>query len=99
MTPKAHAIEDHLLQQVTHLKGIGDLGEDFLEQSHQDGIRDYARSKNSKREHAALLHSKWEQCLHPGLRDTLDEIKQNSVRMKRSKVGEEEPVSKLMERN
>ncbi len=33
------------------------------------------------------------------MRDTLDEIKQKSVRMKRSRDGEEKPVSKLTERN
>jgi len=76
ISPKAHAIEDHLFDQVTRLTGIGDSGEDFLEQSHQDGIRDHARSKNSKREHAALQHSKWEeQRLHPGVRDKVDEVK------------------------
>jgi hypothetical protein len=84
ISPKAHAIEDHLFDQVTRLNGIGDLGEDFLEQSHQDGIRDHARSKNSKQEHADLQHSKWEeQRLHPGVRDKVDEVKKRLVRMKK----------------
>ncbi len=48
VTPKVHAAEDHLCQQVCRLNGIGDLGEDFLEQSHQEGIKDHARSKNAK---------------------------------------------------
>ncbi len=38
VSPKPHAIEDHLCVQMSRLKGIGDLGEDFVEQSHQDGI-------------------------------------------------------------
>lgn len=39
ITPKVHAIEDHMVDQIRRLKGIGDLGEDFVERSHQDGIR------------------------------------------------------------
>ena len=38
---EAHAMEDHLLDQIIEFKGIGDFGdfgEDFVEQSHQDGI-------------------------------------------------------------
>jgi hypothetical protein len=70
-----HAIEDHLFDQVTCLNGSGDLGKVFLEQSHQDGIRDHVRPKHSKREHAALQHSKWEeQHLHPSVRDKVDEL-------------------------
>jgi hypothetical protein len=76
VSPKAHAIEDHLFDQVTHLNEIGDIGKYLLEQCPQDGIKNHARSKNSKREHAALQHSKWEeQHLHPNVRDKVDEVK------------------------
>ena len=68
VTPKVHAVEDHLLDQIRRLKGIGDLTEDFIEKSHQDGIIDHSRTKNSltldakakqhsKREHKRLLPS------------------------------------------
>ena len=100
ITPKAHAIEDHLFDQIRRLHGIGDLGEDFLEQSHQDGIKDHARSRNSKREHAALQHSKWEeQRLHPGVKDKIAEVAKRSVRLKRSDGGEMVPVSKRADRD
>jgi hypothetical protein len=36
--PKPHAIEDHLCDQMLKFNGIGDLGEDWVEQAHQDGI-------------------------------------------------------------
>jgi hypothetical protein len=59
--PKAHAIKDHLCGQLLQLKGIGDLSEDFVEQSHQDGIKKEARSRNvCNCDEAAILHCKWE---------------------------------------
>jgi hypothetical protein len=55
ISPKVHAIEDHLVEQIVRLKGIGDLGEDFVEQSHQDGIIEEFQSKSAKsREIAAI---------------------------------------------
>jgi hypothetical protein len=97
ITQKVHAVEDHLCQQVCRLNGIGDLGEDFLEQSHQEGIKDHARTKNAKKERAANLHSNWdEQCLHPGVRDKMDAVKRKSVRMKRCQDGQQKPVSRLI---
>ncbi len=35
--PKPHAIEYHWIDQMIQFNGIGNLGEDFVEQSHQDG--------------------------------------------------------------
>ena len=46
ITPKVHAIEDHLVPQIICFHGIGDLGEDFVERSHQDGIHQHSRSRN-----------------------------------------------------
>jgi hypothetical protein len=40
ITPKVHAIENHLCNQIFRFKGTGDLGEDFVEQSQRDGIKD-----------------------------------------------------------
>jgi len=96
VTPKVHAVEDHLCQQVCRLNGIGDLGEDFLEQSHQEGIKDHARTKNAKKERAANLHSNWEEQLHPGVRDKMDAVKRTSVRMKRYQDWQQKPVSRLI---
>lgn len=45
VSPKVHAIEDHLCDQIVEFGGIGDLGEDLVEQSHQDGIKDHRRTK------------------------------------------------------
>jgi hypothetical protein len=83
-----------------HLRGTVNIGEDFFGTVASGWDKGSCKFKVLKKEHAALLHSKWkEQCLHPGVRNRLDEIKWNSVRMKRSKDGEEEPVSKVMETN
>ena len=83
--PKAHAIEDHLCEQLLRLKGTGDLGEDFVEQSHQDGIRKEARSRNARsREETAIMHCKWEH--KQQLPEVLDKAKiaaRKSVRTKR----------------
>ena len=43
VSPEVHAIEDHLSDQMLQFGGIGDVGEDFVEQSHQDGIKDQKR--------------------------------------------------------
>ncbi len=59
--PKVHAIQDHLCDQLMQFKGIGDLSEDFVEQAHQDGIRDNRRTNSLKdRAVVAAIHSKWE---------------------------------------
>jgi hypothetical protein len=56
--PKLHAIEDHLCDQMQKLNGIGDLGEDWVEQAHQVGIRDERRSRSIKDcSAAAILHT------------------------------------------
>jgi len=59
--PKVHAFQDHLCDQLMQLKGIGDLSEDFVEQAHQEGIRDNRR-RNSLKDRAVVvaIHSKWE---------------------------------------
>jgi hypothetical protein len=62
ITPKARALDDHLCDQVRILSGIGDLTENFVEQSHQIGIRHNQRSRsmrdNSK---SAKWHVGWEE--------------------------------------
>jgi hypothetical protein len=59
--PKVHAIQDHLCDQMLKFGGIGDLMEDFVEQSHQDGIRDDRRTRTLKNKAVvAVLHSNWE---------------------------------------
>ena len=58
--PKIHGMEDHLLEQMERFNGIGDFLEDFVEQSHQDGVRDELRTRNLKRSRAFISHSHWE---------------------------------------
>lgn len=95
--PKPHAIEDHLCDQMQKFRGIGDLGEDWVEQAHQDGIRDEGRSRSIKdRAHAALLHCKWEQKRKlPQVLLKSEEVQQRSVRMRhaRTVTGEEALVA------
>jgi hypothetical protein len=46
VSPKIHATEDYLVEQLRSLHGIGDFCEDFIEKSHQDGIVDHLQTKN-----------------------------------------------------
>ncbi len=82
ITPKVHAIEDHLVDQIRRLKGIGDLGEDFVERSHQDGIRQHSRSKNAKeRADEAIQHCRWEhKRTHPAVLDKVAAMEAKSIR-------------------
>jgi len=82
--PKAHAIKDHLCGQLLQLKGIGDLSEDFVEQSHQDGIKKEARSRKvCNCDEAAILHCKWEHKKSAAVIDKAKEATGKSVRKKR----------------
>jgi hypothetical protein len=101
VSPKPHAIEDHLCEQISRLKGIGDLGEDFVEQSHQDGIRKESKSRNAgSREIAAIQHCRWEHKENlPTVLDKKKAVIRKSVRTKRVRdqdgnVGAAVPVSK-----
>jgi hypothetical protein len=47
VSPKPLAIEDHLFKQISSLRGIGDLGEDFVEQFHQDSIWKESKYQNA----------------------------------------------------
>jgi hypothetical protein len=59
--PKIHAIEDHVLEQMTLFRGIGCYIEDFIEQAHQFGVSDESRTRGMKdRVRAANSHSVWE---------------------------------------
>ena len=63
--PKVHGLEDHLVQQMRRFKGIGCFIEDFIEQAHQFGMKDEARTRNMRdRARAAISHSKWEWASH-----------------------------------
>ena len=74
---EAHAMEDHLLDQIIEFEGIGDFGKDFVEQSHQDGIREEAHTKAIRnRAFAADLHSQLE---HKRLLSMI-KVKQEDVR-------------------
>jgi hypothetical protein len=79
--PKPHVIEDHLCDQMQHWKGIGDLGEDWVEQAHQDGIKDEGGTRAIKdRKAAAHLHCRWEHKRKlPPVTLRSDEVRQQSV--------------------
>ena len=84
ITPKVHAIEDHLVDQIRRLKGIGDLSEDFIEKSHQDGIVDHSRTKNSlTHEDKAKQHSRREhKRLLPSVKCHAEHVTETSKRYK-----------------
>jgi hypothetical protein len=59
--PKIHAVEDHLLWQMSLYLGIGDFVEDFIEQAHQIGRTEDNRTRSMRdRRLAAYSNSKWE---------------------------------------
>ena len=58
--PKIHGIEDHLLDSMQMYKGVGDFVEDFIEQSHQFGVKQEMRTRNLSRNKAFKSHSRWE---------------------------------------
>jgi hypothetical protein len=72
------------VEQVRKLKGIGDLGEDFIEKSHQDGIIDHSRTKNSLSDQAkAMQHSHRDhKCLLPSVQCHGEQIWNKSKRCK-----------------
>jgi hypothetical protein len=78
-------MEDHLVEQIRQFKGIGDLCEDFVEKSHQDGIIDHARTRNSlSEEDKAKQHSCREhKRLLPSVVTQLKEVQRKSKRYKR----------------
>jgi hypothetical protein len=82
VTPKLHAIEDHLAEQIITFSGIGDFCEDFIEKSHQDGIIDHSQTKNSMTQEAkASQHSHREhKQLLPSVRGILKEVNHNAKR-------------------
>jgi hypothetical protein len=85
IAPKSHVLEDHLAEQIARFGGIGDFCEDFIEKSHQDGIIDHSRTKNSATEEMkAAQHSRREhKRLLPSVRCITKEINDKSKRYKR----------------
>lgn len=58
---KAHAFETHMVEQFDEFGGLSEFREDFIELSHQDGVREEKRTSNlSNRAQAALSHCRWE---------------------------------------
>ena len=82
---KIHGIEDHLLPQMERFKGIGDFLEDFIEQAHQFGKDEEARTRNMpNRERAALSHSRWERAgQHTAVVKAKEEMKQKTTRKRK----------------
>jgi hypothetical protein len=59
--PKIHAVEDHLLWQMSFYLRIGDFVVDFIEQAHQIGGTEDNQTRNMRdRRLATYSNSKWE---------------------------------------
>jgi len=57
VAPKLHVLEDHFYSQLSLFKGLGDYSEDFVEQAHQIGMREEARTFTMKDQHRiAQIH-------------------------------------------
>lgn len=101
--PKPHAVEDHLCDQLIMFHGIGDLTEDFVEQAHQDGIREDRRTRTMKdRSAVASIHCKWEHKRKlPAVIMRSEEVTARSVRVRRSSdingVSTTVPISRFKE--
>ena len=62
VTVKAHAVEDHCLDQMIEFGGIGLLGEDVIEQTHQTGRSEEERTAALRHfERKTMSHVKWEE--------------------------------------
>ena len=87
IAPKSHVLEDHLAEQIARFGGIGDFCEDFIEKSHQDGIIDHSRAKNSATEEMkAAQHSRREhKRLLPSVRCIANDVNNKSKRYKRER--------------
>ena len=55
--PKIHSLEDYLLEYTQKWNRIGDICKDFIEQSHQIGIKDKIRITGLDQYKAFILHS------------------------------------------
>ena len=94
--PKIHGLEDHLVEQMVHYKGIGDYCEDFVEQSHQDGMKEELRTSGLKRTRAFMSHSKWEWSRNQiGVIKAKHHIKTTTSRKRKRGVEERKKEKKL----
>ena len=86
--PKIHGLEDHLLDQMKHWRGIGNYTEDFVEQSHQKGVDDEKRTLGlGSRMKAFTAHSKGEWLLNnKGVNTMLERVKRLSCRSPQRKA-------------
>ena len=83
VTPKLHAIEDHLLEYLQRFGGIGDIGEDEGERGHQLGAMNEGRSKTLRDNKAkATAHASWESMMKN--EKVQEQMRQVKVEAKRS---------------
>ena len=94
---KLHGLEDHLVEQMVHYNGIGDFTEDFVEQSHQTGVRDELRTRGLKRSRAFVSHSQWEWKRNQlGIEEARKEMEKKTSKKRRKKgVVEKKMEAKL----
>ena len=94
--PKIHGLEDHLSKQMTAYNGIGGFLEDFVEQSHQIGVKEESRTKGLPRKRAFLSHSNWEWMSQKvGVVLAKKELKQKVQRKRKRGVEERKNESKV----
>jgi hypothetical protein len=83
---KFHGVEDHLEEQMSREKSIGDYTEDFVEQAHQGGVQDEYRTKGLSRWRAFNSHCNWEKMrLKVGVIEAKERVKQSSTRKRKSR--------------
>jgi hypothetical protein len=93
ITPKIHVCEDHVADQYRELNGLGDFREDFIEQLHQQGVKDNSRSKSFRdRARKFLNHSKWEHMSkNPKVETVIKKIKEEGKKRRRKTIEESGP--------
>jgi len=85
VTPKLHVLEDHLLSQLSIFIGLGDYSEDFVEQAHQVGIREEARTfaiKDRKRVAEIHCHNEHKRSL-PAIKNIQAAVAEKSSRTRK----------------
>ena len=101
--PKIHGMEDHLVIQMIQFCGIGDFSEDFIEQSHQFGVKEELRTRGLSRSKAFSSHSKWEWMGNQiGVRKAKEEIKRKTGRKRKRGIMDnirDTKLSRDMKRN
>lgn len=93
VTPKVHLLEDHVLVFMLKYGGLGDYDEEFVERSHQTGVRGMVRNKFSARDQVRkyINLSRWE---HAGANPLVAKVKEEVAEKRKSTKRKPAKVSK-----